>query len=71
VGLSIVSLLLVAALGVSASSGKFGLFAGGFAQTFAHSENGDGEGNCRPNQKHHHHATGDHENDDDCGGDGD
>jgi hypothetical protein len=70
VGLSIVSLLLVAALGVSSSSGKFGLFAGGFAQTSAHSENGDG-GGCKPHKEHHHHGTADRDNDDDrCGGDG-
>jgi hypothetical protein len=68
VGFTIVSLLLVAAVGVSASSGKFALFSGHSAQTVAHHDNGEGGGNC----KHHHHATGDHENDDDdCDGGGD
>jgi hypothetical protein len=66
VGLSIVSLLLVAAVGVSASSGKFALFSGNSVQTAAHQNHGDGGGNCKPH--HHHHATGDHDNDDECGG---
>jgi hypothetical protein len=70
VGFSIVSLLLVAAVGVSASSGKFALFSGNSVQTAAHHDNGEGGGNCKPH-KHHHHATGDHENDDDCEGGGD
>jgi hypothetical protein len=66
VGFTIVSLLLVAAVAVSASSGKVGLFSGHSAQTAPHQNNGDG-GGCRPHQKHHHHATGDHDND--CGDD--
>jgi hypothetical protein len=70
VGFTIVSLLLVAAVGVSASSGKVGLFSGHSVQRAAHHDNGDGGGNCRPHHKHHHHATGDHDNDDDCGGGG-
>jgi hypothetical protein len=70
-----VSLLLVAAVGVSASSGKFGLsgtlkqsvvtlFSGPSAAL--HGENGKGDDQCKPNKGfhgHHHHATGDREND--------
>lgn len=70
VAFTVVSLLLVAAVAVSASSGKVGLFSGHSGQTAAHHENGDGGGNCRPQQKHHHtHATDDQDNDE-CGGGG-
>ena len=84
VAFTVVSLLLVAAVGVSASSGKAGsdtlknsvvsLFSGHSEQTAAHHENsngnGDGRGDkCKAHKPHHHHATGDHENNDECGGD--
>jgi hypothetical protein len=82
VGFTILSLMVVAAVGVSASAGKSG--ASNAVRTsvvamFSHTahqggcQNGDGEGGntCRPSKKHHHHATGDHENDDHgCGSDG-
>ena len=80
VGFTVVSLLLVAAVGVSASSGKAGsdtlknsvvsLFSGHSEQTAAHKEgngNGDGGGGgdkCKPPKKEHKTATGDHDNDD-------
>ena len=63
---TILSLLLVAAIGVSASSGKLALFSTHSTQA-AHHDNGEGGGNCKPH-KHHHHATEDHDNDDHCGG---
>jgi hypothetical protein len=59
VGFTVVSLLLVAAVGVSASSGRAGsdtlknsvvaLFSGHSEQTAAHHENGNGEGNGEGN----------------------
>jgi hypothetical protein len=110
VGFTVVSLMLVAAVAVAASSGRAGssnaitnsvgalfaapLVSGHSAQagvqsgattngtttngtttngttTVASNSNAEDNGNgksCKPHGKHHHHATGDRENDK-CGGD--
>lgn len=73
VGFTVITLMLVAALGVSAASGSArsghvfdsvtGLFSGHSDVTGAHTQsngNGNGKDECPPEKKHHFHRTGGH-----------